>query len=205
MPQQVQELINKIKSEGIEEAQKKAKDIETKAQQEALEIIAKAKAQANQLIKDAEEKIEKSKESAEKSIKQSARDTLLDLRRTIESVLNTIVLENVGQALSAGQMDGIIENIIDKYLDKKESHASVKITVSAADLEKVRKGCVAKLQHKLKNGIELSSADDIAHGFMISFDGGKSAFDFTDASLAQYLGAYLNPEIADLIKNVTAK
>ena len=72
------------------------------------------------------------------------------------------------------------------------------------DLEKLQKGLMAKLQQDVKKGVTFQSTE-IAKGFTISFDGGKSYFDFSDASLAEYLSAALNPEVANLLKEATSK
>jgi hypothetical protein len=46
----------------------------------------------------------------------------------------------------------------------------------------------------------LRSADNIRAGFTISFDQGKSCFDFTDESLAEFLGQYLNEHVTKILK-----
>ena len=36
---------------------------------------------------------------------------------------------------------------------------------------------------------------DIRAGFVISYDGGKSQWDFSDKALAEYIGSCLNPKL----------
>ena len=94
----------------------------------------------------------------------------------------------------------ILGQIIEKSLEKKSGDADIHVMLSPADAEKLKKGLLAKLKDKLKEGVAVNPSSDIAKGFMISFDGGKSAFDFTDAALTEYVSAYLNEELAALIK-----
>lgn len=201
MTQQVQELINKIKTEAIDAAQKKAEEIEAQAKTKAHEIIAKAQEETNKLKADAEAQIAKSKEAAEKALKQAARDTLLDLRSEIEKILKKIVFQSVGEALTPEELARLLGILVEKSLEKSSGNSGIQAVLSPSDLEKVKKGFLAKLQGRLKEGIRLEPSADISKGFLISFDGGKSAFDFTDVSLAEYIASYLNPEVAALIKD----
>ena len=59
---------------------------------------------------------------------------------------------------------------------------------------------IAKLKKELKQPIQFESDDDMETGFAISYDSGKSSFDFTDKSLAKYLSQYLNARVAELVK-----
>ncbi len=68
------------------------------------------------------------------------------------------------------------------------------------DLNKLRKTLISKLKDRLKDGIEFKPSPTINAGFSISFDKGKSFFDFTDEGLTEVLCAYLNPELARLLK-----
>lgn len=203
MPQEVQELINKIKAEGVEEARKKAEDIEAKAQKRAQTILAEAEQKAADILREAESETAKMKNMAQNAIRQSARDTLLSLRREIQGILRSIVLAQVKEALTPEALAAILGHIAEKSLHHKaqETH----ILVPASDLEKIKKNFTGKLQAKLKEGIEIRPSLDAGKGFAISFDGGKSEFDFSDESLAEYLCGYLNEEIAALMKHNTSE
>ena len=65
MSQQVQELIDKIKQDGIQQADQKAKEIEGQAQAKAQQIINEAENKAEQLIASAKEEIKKMEESTQ--------------------------------------------------------------------------------------------------------------------------------------------
>ena len=51
----------------------------------------------------------------------------------------------------------------------------------------------------------LKPAEDILGGFTISFDSGKSQFDFTDQALAEYIGQYLKPKLEEILQAATEK
>lgn len=203
MSEQVQELINKIKQEGIEEAQKKAKEIEDQARAKANQIVENAKKEAQKITHDAQEETKKMRLAAEMAIKQSSRNTILSLRKEIENILKKIITRQVSETLTSEQLGVIIQELIKKSAGT-ESKAEVQVNLNPKDLDKLKNGFFTKLQNEVKQPIQFQSAQDIAKGFTISFDGGKSRFDFTDISLAEYLSTYLNPQVAALVKESIA-
>ena len=201
MPQQVQELIDKIKIEGVQAADEKAKKIEEKAQTDAQKVITDANGRARQIIADATSQAKRIQESAQIALKQAARDTLLALRGEIENVLGKVISAQVSDALSPDQWAEILGEVIKKFVEAKLAEGDILVSLNSKDLAKLNDGFLAKLQKQIKNSIKLQSRDDLAKGFTISFDEGKSYFDFSDASLAEYLSTYLNTQLAALIQD----
>jgi len=204
MSQQVQELIDKIKSEGVEAARQETERIVQEARNKAQHILAEAKQKAERMTAEASQDIKKLKESTEMSLKQSSRDTVLSLRARLEEILKKIVYQEVADALKPDQLAEILERVMEKALHQKAEVASIEVALNAKDLEQLKKSFIAKLQKKIKEPINFKASDDIASGFTISFDGGKSSFDFTDESLAKYLGQFLNAQVAALVKEAHA-
>jgi V/A-type H+/Na+-transporting ATPase subunit E len=200
MSQQVQELIDKIKSEGIEASEQKAEEIIANANQEARKIIDDAKAKGEYLLRDAKEEVKKMEASTNMALKQSARDTLLSLRKEVESILQKIVSNEVNEALTPENLSSILGEVIDKSLQDKTTATNIQMALNSQDLQKIEKSFSAKLKDQIKQSVTFQSSDDISKGFTISYDEGKSCFDFTDESLAAYLSSYLNERVADLVK-----
>ncbi len=200
MSQQLQELIDKIKQEGVQAAEQKAREIEAEAQKKAEVLISQAQGQASQLIDQAHKECQKLTQTTRTALKQASRDTLLELKTQIQRILERLVLTQVTASLAPEVLAHILEGLIKKSLEHKIGPENINIVLSPADLEKLKKGFIAKLHQELKKPIEFRSSDDIKGGFTISFDGGKSSFDFSDASLAEYLSGALSPEIASFLK-----
>ena len=201
MTQVVQELIDKIKSEGVQAAENSANEIKDKAQQEAEAIVESAKNQAQQVIMDAKEEGRKMRETTSLALKQSARDTLLSLRKRIETMLNDIIKGEVASSLESSKLGGIIEATTKAAVSAKTIDGGLEIELNPNDLEALQEGLHARLQKQVKEGIELQSSGRISKGFIISFDGGRSCFEFTDESLAEYLGSFLNTRISEIVKS----
>ncbi len=199
MSENLKGLLEKINQEGIKSAEEKAMVIEDKAGKNAEKILGDARKLADEIIRKAKAEAEKTKASADLSVKQASRDLLLGLKEDIRKTLNKIIAGEINQALSSEEIAGILAGLIDKYAEKNGKADDIKILVKKEDLEKIKNTFVSKLKDKIKAGVEFRPSQNINAGFSISFDKGKSYFDFSDEGLLEALSAYLNPELAKLI------
>ncbi|MBF0385542.1 MAG: hypothetical protein HQL27_06685 [Candidatus Omnitrophica bacterium] len=200
MTQQIQELIDKIKQDGIQEADKKAKEIEIKAQENARKIIEEAQKNAKQIIAEAKKEAEQKLKTTQASLAQGSRDMLLSLRKEIEMLLAKLMQKQVAAALSSEDLARILSQVIQGCLGDVKGSREASVFLSAHDLEAVKSSVLGRLPEEFKKGVVFASSDDIARGFVISFDAGKSQFDFTDKSLAEYISGFVNEEVAKIIK-----
>lgn len=199
MSENLKGLLEKINQEGIKSAEEKARVIEDKAGKDAEKILGDARKLADEIIRKAKAEAEKTKASANLSVKQASRDLLLGLKEDIRKTLNKIIAGEINQALSNEEIAGILADLIDKYVEKNGKANDIKVLVKKEDLEKIKNTFVSKLKDKVKAGVEFRPSQNINAGFSISFDKGKSYFDFSDEGLLEALSAYLNPELAKLI------
>lgn len=197
MAEELKDLIEKIQQEGVKAAQDQARQIEDEARKQADAIIEKAKAQAQNLIAEAEDKISRMEESTKASLDQVGRDIMLSLRKEINAMLDRLIVLQVREALSPEELAKIITLLIKDYHGKDD----ITIMLKKEDLEKIEKSFLAKLKEETKKGVVLKPSEDILGGFIISYDSGKSHFDFTDKALAEYIGKYLKPKLAQILKD----
>lgn len=203
MPQQVQELINKIRQEGVDQATQQANEIKKNAETEAKQIIADATHQAKDIVIKAEADAKKLRESGELALQQSARNMLISLRKDIEHLLGNIVKKDIAATLSPEQLGSIIQETINAHVTQ-QGDADIKVLVSPDGLKALEQGFITKLKDACQQPLTFRATNDIGAGFIISFDGGKSQFEFTDQGLADFISAYLNDELALILKNAVA-
>jgi V/A-type H+-transporting ATPase subunit E len=201
MADQIKELIDKIHQEGVVAAQEKAVKIERESQQQAEMILEKANAQAQKILEEAEDRIERMQENSQATLKQSARDLLLSLRKEVDAMLGRLIVKEIAGALTAQELCGILASLI-KERGAVTHDQGVIVYLKEEDKHKLESHFLDKLKHDLKKGLELRNQDDIQAGFIISFDSGKSHFDFSDKALAQYLISHLKPKVAQLFKDI---
>jgi len=197
MAEEIKDLIKKIQEEGIKAAEDKAKEIELEAKRKAEAILQKAQADAEKIISEADEKVSRMEQSAKASVQQAGRDSLLSLKHEIDTMLTRLIQSSIAQALSPAEMAKVIVELIKKFASHGKE--DVLVLLKKEDLEKVEKEFLNRLKDETKKGILLKPSQDISGGFLISFDSGKSHFDFTDKALAEYMSSFLKPHLIKIL------
>lgn len=198
MADQIKELIEKIQQEGVQAAQAKAKDIESGAERKAQELIAQAKKDAEKIIAQAQDEVKRMRQSGKVALEQAGRDLLLNLRAEIKATLKRVILLNVRAALAPAELAKIIASLV-KNLSGQEK-GEIIVTLNKKDLAKIEQGFLTKFKEEIKKGLTLESSEDIQGGLIISYDGGKSHFDFTDERLADYLSLHLKGQLSKILR-----
>ncbi len=152
------------------------------------------------MIAEADHEIKKTEGSTRKALQQASRDMLLSLKKEIQNTLRKIVSAKIKEGLTAEDISRIILEISRKEIEGKTAESGIEVILNPEDLQKLKDGFLFELQRQLKLSVHLRPSEDISRGFLISFDKGKSNFDFTEAGLSQYLSAYLNDEVSALLK-----
>jgi len=196
MTQEIKDLIAKINEEGVKAAEVKAKEIEDLARERADEIVKKAKADAEKLIIQAKDEIVRMQDSSLVLLKQAGRDLILSLKTEINAVLERLIVSGVRQALNTEELTGILTALIKNHSGK----GNIVITLSAEDAHTLEKVFLDGLREEVKKGIALRPSEDIQAGFIVSYDNGKSSFDFSDKGLAEYIGSCLKPTLKEILQ-----
>jgi V/A-type H+/Na+-transporting ATPase subunit E len=191
-------LIEKIKKDGIEEAEIMRQDALDKAKQEAGGIIDCAKKEAEDIIRKAKDDADKLKRNTENSLKQAARDLVLSLRQEIEVLLSSLLKKQIDKELDAKCVGELIVAVVNKWSPKE--NVSLEVLVSAKEQKKISDFVLAALKAQAKDKIEIKAAKSIDKGFMIGIKGDNISYDFTDESILESLKAFLNSTVRDLLE-----
>lgn len=196
--EEIKELIAKIQQEGIKVAQDKAREIEAEAKKSAADILRQAKAEADKITREARETSGAMQASGQDALKQAGRDLILCLKKEVNAVLEKIIAREIRHTLLPAELEKIIAALVKGAQQKDVSR--IEVILSEEDLKKLEDSFFEKLKGETKKGITLKASEDILAGFMISFDQGKSYFDFSDKALADYIAAYLKPQLSSILK-----
>lgn len=183
-------LLNKIRSEGVEAAKAEAAEIVAKAKAEAEGIVAKAKAEAAAAEAKAKAEAERAAQGAEATIRQAARDVLLKLGQDVTALLERTLGGAVDEALKPGPLvERLATEAVAAYL--KGGAAEV---VAAPEL-------AAALKARLAAQGEVTVVTDpqMGTGFRVRLSGGRVEHDFTGDSVTAALAALLRPQLAELL------
>lgn len=198
MADQLKELIEKIQAEGVKAAEEKAASIELEARRMAEDLVKKSEKSAARIEAEAKDRIARMEEGAKSSIKHAGRDTILSLKKEISAMLERLVEHHVHRALSAEEIAKILTTVIKGC--GGEGMDKIIVSVRKEDLGSVEAALLAELGAEVKKGITIRTTGELHGGFVISYDSGRSCYDFSDKALAEYLASYLKPKLAELLK-----
>ena len=198
MAEEIRDLIEKINQEGIKAAEEKAHNIETAAQQRADDILVHARRESEEMIAAAKDRIRRDDEKGKILLNQAGRDLLLSLRKEINAMLGRIVVSEIQQALTPEALFKLLSEVVRNF--SAGDISDITILLNKKDLDILEKNFLYKLKEETKKKIILSPSEEISGGFTISFDSGKSCYDFTDKALAEYIGTYLKPKLNQILQ-----
>lgn len=198
MAEDIKGLIEKINQEGVKAAEEKAQRIEAEARQKAEAILARAKIEAGEMISAAHERIRREDERERALLAQAGRDLLLSLREEINAMLGRIVISDLRQALTPEALSRLMSEVVRNFNTAEPS--DITVSLNKKDLELLEQHYLDTLRQETRRNIILKHGEEIHKGFTISFDNGKSCYDFTDKALADYIGTYLKPKLHRILQ-----
>lgn len=200
MAEDIQGLLNRIQSEGIEKAEAEKKKILEAAKQQAEEILAQAKKEAAEIVKNAETEAGISESKGKAAVKQAARDVILSLQADLQKRLDAIVRDSLGQAITPDLMGQIVMKMAEKYLSQENSD-TIELLLSPTDAAALESGLKAGLLADLKAKPEIMISNNLSSGLKIGIKGSDLFFDFSDDALTEVICNYAGPKLAAAIKD----
>jgi V/A-type H+-transporting ATPase subunit E len=194
---QVQELIDKIKKDGIETASQEASRIKADAEVEARRIVEAAKKEADEIIEHGKQDAERFEKAGVAALEQASRNLILAFKDEIQSLLDKLVSAQV----AADYNDDVLKAALPDLLKAWAKNDNIAVIVPEPELSKFQAFFNEKLTTELWKGVELRSNRKLSSGFHISNKEGSIYYDFSAEAVASLLSAYLNPKLAEILKN----
>ena len=199
MDVQLQELIDKIKKDGVAAAEKKAADIISTAEANAEKIISDAKAQAEEIKKEAKLETERMEKASEEAIVQAGRNMLLTFKDSLINELDSLVQKETETAFSKDLMEKLVPETVKAWV-KNTDASELSVLLSEKDLKTLESAFTSKLQAEIAQGLEIKADKSLSTGFRIGVKYGAAFYDYSAETLAEMFAAYLNPKVAALLK-----
>ena len=203
MDVQLQELIDKIKKDGVTAAEKEAAKIIADAEKKAESIKKNAEDKAAQIIKDAKAETERMEKASDEAIIQAGRNMLLSFKDSLVAELDGLIQAETGKALSKDVLGKLVPETV-KAWAKNSDASELSVLLSEKDLKALEAKFKTQLKAEIKKGLEIKPDKTLTAGFRIGVKNGAAFYDYSADALAQMFAAYLNPKVAELMK-VAAK
>ena len=196
---QLQELIDKIKKDGIESAAGEAARVKREAEAEASRIIAVAQKEAADIVNRGKADAERSEKAGKAALDQASRNLILTFKGEIEALLGRIIARATASAYREDALKAVLPEVLKNWASKGNTD-SLELLLSKDDLEKLKSWAQGALGAELQKGLVLNSDRNLGQGFRIANKDGSAYYDFSAESVAELLSAYLNPQLAEILK-----
>ena len=203
MDVQLQELIDKIKKDGVTAAEKQAAQIIADAEKKAESIKKNAEDKAAQIIKDAKAETQRMEKASDEAIVQAGRNMLISFKDSLIAELDGLIKAETEKAASKDVLSKLVPETVKAWV-KNTDASELSVLLSEKDLKALQSSFTTKLKAEIKKGLEIKPDKTITAGFRIGVKNGVAFYDYSAEALSEMFAAYLNPKVAALLK-VAAK
>ncbi|AAX16617.1 V-type ATP synthase subunit E [Borrelia hermsii] len=193
---EVKDLINKIKKDGLEEAEKLASEIILNAKRDAEAIILKAESDAKELKMQAEKEAGEYKIHSLEASRQAVRDLIIATENNIKSLFKIALKDSVSEVYD----DNFLRELIIRVVDIWSKKDKIDIILNESAVSNLLSILRVNIGNRLDDAIELKPFKGISKGFKIQQRDGNLYYDFTSDTIADILFEYLNPRFKEVIK-----
>ncbi|EMI52590.1 hypothetical protein [Rhodopirellula sallentina] len=203
----VQNLIERIRDEGVQAAQTEAERLLADARRQAAEIVSKAKSEANAERENAKNEIEANRVASLDALQLAARDTVLDLKARVVAQFEEFVRRLV---VSATTDEQLVRNLVlvlaghaaDEFIQDKE----IEVRISKALLgeptlqEESKEALLALSSDMLREGIELIADYEVEGGARVQLVNERLEIDLSDQAISQLIAKQMVPRFKKILE-----
>ncbi|HTO14974.1 MAG TPA: hypothetical protein VLZ83_04350 [Edaphocola sp.] len=195
----LQELTEKIYSEGVEKAQKEADVILAHAKEKAAEIEKNANLKAQSIIFTAEAEATKLKEHVNSELKMTVNQSVSALKQNLAQAVTMKSIQPSVQELFGNSdfLKSLIVKVVDGWISKDTM--DLKIVLSEKERSEMESYFKNQLAKELNSGLELSFSEGVKSGFKIGPVDNSYEISFTDKDFINFFNAYLRPKTSELL------
>lgn len=196
---QLQELIDKIKKDGVSSAEAAAAQITADAEKKAASIVEEAQKKSDDMIKNAKSEIARLEKASEDAVTQACRNMLISFRDSLVAELDGIIQSETAKSYSPDLMKTLIPETV-KVWSKNADASELSVILSEKDLKSLEDELKAALKTEISKGLEIKPDSTLSAGFRIGVNNGAAFYDYSAESVADLFSAYLNPRVAAIMK-----
>ena len=189
MEQQIQDLVDSIRKEGLDEANRERDRIIAQAKGEADRIVKEARENAAKMIDDATKECELRQQSTKASLVQASRDVALSLKGEINDQLTKILSQQIASSFDKDLVAKLVAAVVEAGLK------DTTIEIAGEDAQTLVSSLSSSLASKLKNGLALKVGTGYDGARLVSNDGSG----YIDLS-ADEMAGLLKPYLSDAVK-----
>jgi V/A-type H+-transporting ATPase subunit E len=201
MELQVQELLEQIKTEGVDAAKAEASAILAKAEQEARTRIADANGRARVRESEADARIAAMEKAAQLALSQASRDAILSLRQKVQAFMEEAIRADASKVFDSA----FLASVLPELLKAMGGEGDLTVLLPEKTLASLDAALAGRLARELERGVEFKPFAGLDSGFRVVFSGAAVHYDFSAQAVASILSARVGENLASSLKNAAEK
>lgn len=195
MDNKLQELTDKIYTEGVEKGKNEAAKIVENAKAEALKIKEEAEAKAKQIITEAETMAMETKKNTQSELRLYTEQSLNALKTEITNLISDkIAADSVAAATADPKfMQSVILSLAQAWI--KDGN----VTIDAKDAKALEDYFIANAKGLLEQGVKINDVKGIRSDFAISPAEGGYKITFGNDEFVAYFKEFLRPKLIEML------
>ncbi len=201
MDDKLQELTDRLYTEGVEKGEEKAVEIVREAEAKAASIIKKAGGEGERIVAEAKKSTAELKQRVEAEVRLAERQAMRTFKKEIEDVIIAEVLdEEIACAMNDPvTIEDFLKTAIENWHPEQSESPTLELLLPEkrrTELEewfKSKAGCV------LARGMEVKFHANIKGGFQIASREGGYRINLTDEDFSEFFKQYLRPRTRKLL------
>jgi len=200
MPEELQNLLERIQREGVDKAEAEAAKIVADARAEAEAIAAQAREEADKMRQEAERNAQAFQERATMSLKQAARDVVLSVEEAVHTTMKGVVGAEVEGALSKEGFQEILLAAVKSYSGSEAGKSGIEVILSPEQKKEIAGHFLSKLADAVKKNVEIRDDRGIVAGFRVSVGDDKVEHDFSAEAITEAICQLVRPRLAEIMR-----
>ncbi|MBC8180980.1 hypothetical protein H8E88_07635 [candidate division KSB1 bacterium] len=189
-------LIEKIRKEGIEDAQQKADEIISDAKKQAVTVLDDAKKESAKIVEDGKRQADQFQQNAIADLRQAVRNAELLLKEKIDGLFDNVFKKEVAAVLRPNFLNELVTNILDNWA----KNGDTEIILNEKDKQELENLLFSGLKKELQDSVTIKVSPDVSNGFRIGLKGEQVYYDFSDAAIAEVLKSLINPRLKEILE-----
>ena len=188
----IQELLETIKTDGINKAKEEADKIIAEAKEKAQEIVQEANAEAEKIKLECQKEQELFKKQASDSIRQACSNSLISLRQELNSMIAKLITKNLNDSLASSDLITLIKEAL-----KERGNNNCIIELSDKVVSNARK----ELANEIASGLEIKINESLKSGFKLVEKDNSGYYDFSSNELIEIIKPYLSSSVKKVLES----
>lgn len=195
MGSSIDELAQKLVSEGVERGQAQADKIVAEAKETAAQLVAEAQSQADEIRKQGRKDAEALEANTKSELKMFAAQALSALKSEVANVVCGRVVNEAVAPVAADKafMQQFLLKLAEQWGGRED------IVISTEDAAALKSYFAAKAKSLLDKGVKIEQVNGQKAAFAITPADGSYRVDFGEEQFEDFFKSFLRPQLIDML------